>query len=484
MYPRDLPVLAAPQAVDFSSPLIPQQYVHPGMSLHQLLSIIWAYRNQSLMIAAAVIFLVALACWVWPRTYDSTATLMVKFEVNDPLAGSEFPVGLLGSYMSTQVELARGSEVLLPVIDQLKLTEQKDYAAGYSGEPNGLRNWVEAKVRKNLVVEQGRYGSQLIYVTYSASDPAEAALIANEIARVYSEQQHQRLTGPANERAKRYTQQISELKSKVIKAQDEVTAYRQKSGLVDSDSKSNIDMQLLFTLEQRLLEAQNVYRAADARAAGDQSVGSQVLGSTMIQSLKIQLAQQDSRLAELQTTLGERHPQVLELRQLRGVTKRALSSELGAYYGNASSERSSSLQLEKKLQKAVEEQRAKVIGIRQMQDDGAKYQLELESAQSLYKRALDGYDQVMFASGGGYTNLNFISRAIPPSKASKPKVRTALLLACLIGGALGLGIPLIYELMHRRVRCRDDVERDHGIPVLAELRSFNSPGTQLAMGST
>jgi hypothetical protein len=38
-------------------------------------------------------------------------------------------------------------------------------------------------------------------------------------------------------------------------------------------------------------------------------------------------------------------------------------------------------------------------------------------------------------------------------------------------GILGLGIPLGFELFHRRVRCRDDLERHHGIPVLVEFGS-------------
>jgi len=36
-------------------------------------------------------------------------------------------------------------------------------------------------------------------------------------------------------------------------------------------------------------------------------------------------------------------------------------------------------------------------------------------------------------------------------------------------GFLGLVVPLIYELTNRRVRCRDDLERDSGVPVLAEF---------------
>ena len=37
------------------------------------------------------------------------------------------------------------------------------------------------------------------------------------------------------------------------------------------------------------------------------------------------------------------------------------------------------------------------------------------------------------------------------------------------GVFLGLFVPLIYELVNRRVRCRDDLERDNGVPVLAEF---------------
>jgi len=404
MYPRDLPALTAtptPLALPFG-----QDFgAAPGMSSTQIASILWAYRKQTLLIAGAVIFAVAVACWLWPRTYEAQATLMVDFEVNDPLAGREFPTGLLGSYMATQVELARGSEVLLPVVDRLDLTHNPDYSAGYGGAGAGLRTWVETRVRKNLVVEQGRFGSQLIYVTYAAGSPLEAAQVANAVADVYSETQYKRLTGPANERAKRYTEQIGELKDKVARAQEQVTEFRKQSGLIGSDAKTDVDMH-----------------------------------STMIQTLKPQLAVQTSRLAELRATFGERHPQVLELQSQIAATRQSLNAELKAYSDRAAAE----------------------LG-------GAKYQLELDSAQSVYKRALEGYDQVMFASAGGYTNVNFVSRAAPPPKASKPKVGIALLVACFVGIGLGVAVPLCYELLNRRVRCRDDVERDHGIPVLVEL---------------
>jgi uncharacterized protein involved in exopolysaccharide biosynthesis len=183
MNPRDLPMLATATPLSLHNPYLSQAPpAQPGMSLPQFAAILWAYRKLSLVIAAVVVASVGAALLMWPRTYEATATLMVDFEVNDPLGGREFPTGLLGSYMATQVELARGSEVLLPVIERLKLTKNADYAAGHSGDADSLPVWVETKVRKKLLVEQGKYGSQLIYVTYGAGTAAEAAQVANAVA--------------------------------------------------------------------------------------------------------------------------------------------------------------------------------------------------------------------------------------------------------------------------------------------------------------
>jgi hypothetical protein len=43
-----------------------------------------------------------------------------------------------------------------------------------------------------------------------------------------------------------------------------------------------------------------------------------------------------------------------------------------------------------------------------------------------------------------------------------------------LGGGLGAGLPVAFELfINRRIRCRDDLERGFGVPVLIELRSTN-----------
>jgi uncharacterized protein involved in exopolysaccharide biosynthesis len=289
------------------------------------------------------------------------------------------------------------------------------------------------------------------------------------VAEVYKEQDYTRSTGPPGERAKRYAQQLNELKSKVDQAQKGVTAFHQRNGLLDEGNKTNVDVVLLATLEGRLLEAQNARRTAEARASADQSVNDQVLSSSLVQSLKTQLAALESRLAQLTTIYTQKHPDIRELQSQIGATRRSLASTLQSYSANASAGLNVAHRLEQNLQQAVAEQRAKVLAKGQLHDEAAKYLLELESAQAVYRRSLEGYDQIMFASGGHYTNVSFVSRATPPVRASKPKVLTGLILGCIAAAILGFGIPLGYELFNRRVRCRDDLERQHGIPVLVEF---------------
>jgi uncharacterized protein involved in exopolysaccharide biosynthesis len=472
----NLPVaFPAQQPLTLTPAAIPLSYVNPGISVSQLLSILLAYRKQSLAIALSLIALTCLVVKIIPRRYVATATLMLNYQVNDPLAGEEFPIGLLGSYISTQIELMQSSEVLQPVIERLKLTSRRDYTEGYSGNASSLSDRIQKSMAKNLTVEQGRYGSQLIYVTYAAENPEDSAAIANAVADVYSEQQYQRQTGPASERAQRYSTQLEELKDKVSRAQDKVTEFRQRTGLIGSDVHLDVDMELLSALEQRLLEAENAQRTAEVSAAANQSVAGQVLSSTLIQTLKSQLAAQQAKLAEYSTTLGAHHPQVLELQSEMAATRRSLAEELQSYNSSASSQLSESRQMVQKLQKAVDEQKSKVLGLRKLQDEAAKYTLELDSAQTVYKRALDSYDQIMVASNGHYTNVRFISRATPPLRADKPNTIKLLLVGCVIALFSAIAGPLVYEMLNRRVRCRDDLERDHGIPVLTEFSPGHRP---------
>jgi len=399
------------------------------LSQAQIFSILHAYRVHAAIIAGVFLIATALFTKTLPKTYLASATLLVNTQSSDPLAAGQAPATQFFSYMSTEVQLMQSAEVLLPVIDKLKLSSNRDYTDGYHGNGSDLREWVKENLIKDLNIELGPASSQLIYVNASARDPQLAAQLANTVADTYLDQERQRTAGPASERAKRYSQELSELKDKVRIAQDQVTAFRQRTGVTEAAARNgSVEALLLASLETRLQEAQNERRAAEVRSGADQNLSAVAAGSATIQLLKTEINTATAQLAQLRATLGAQHPKVLELQGKIDANKRTIAAE-------ARSDLTAARQLEEKLHAAVEEQRAKVLATSRLQDEGTKYVLELESAQSVYKRALDGYDQIMFAAGGHAVIVNMVSRAVPPQKASKPNKPKLVLLGGIVGSS-------------------------------------------------
>ena len=468
--PQHLP--ARPNASYAAAPVVAaEQDAAAGISLLQVFCILRAHVRLSIAIVSGVLALTVAVLLVLPKSYSAIATLMITYQSRDPLAGEQVPLGLLGNYIATQAELITSPAILMPVVDQLNLTQNKDFTAGFrGGNAEALKDYVEKNLSKALVVNEGT-GGEILYIQATSQTAAMAARLANTVTDVYLEQAMRRLSGPANERAALYAAHLTELRSKVEAAQEKVTQFRAKNHLTEGVGanlpNADVEAQALTALEGKLLDAQNARRAAEAHAAEAGSAGQ---ASPLVERLKEELTLLEARLAELKSTYGPEHPKILEVESQIAARRASLDAEYRSISAGVTAEVKAARQLEQSYQHAVDQQRAKVLAVRTLQDDGAKLLLELESAQTVYRRALDGYDQIMFASTDDHTNVSVVSRALPPSAPSKSRKRK--LLAAGMAGAigLGLGIPLLYELLiDRRVRCRDDVERGFGLTVLAEL---------------
>src|SRR6202034_780148 len=458
---RNLPVLSSnspPPPV----PMVPAQYAQSTLSSAQLLAILRADRTHAIIIALALVLATGVIVKLLPKKYTAQATVLVNFESND--GTRQAPPDLFTSYLLTQVELLENREVLLTVIDRLGLTQDPEFTAGFRNDGvNTLRDWVEKQLRANLLVEQGK-GIQLLYVSATSKDRNKAAQIANTIVEVYQSRESTHGNDPSSGRAHEYSEQLADLKSKVTTAEQQMAEFRQRTGITDILAANDVETQALAALEQQLLAAQNIRRTAESKRVEDQGSTDPVMASQLIQNLKNQLSTLQAELAQSTATLGPKHPKVLELQSQIVAARTSLAHEIQSFSQNSSGTVTSASDLEGRLRRAVDDQREKLVKIRAMQDEGQKLQLELESAQTVYKRALDSYDQVMFASS------SFVSRAAVPLEPSKPNKMLLLAIGTVLAGLVGLAGPLCYELMfNRRLHCRDDLERDLGLPVLAEL---------------
>jgi polysaccharide biosynthesis transport protein len=472
------PIAAPPPSSFPPSPAVEEDAPGAGLTIAQVGAILWAYRKVSILIAIGIILVSAAVIKVLPKTYMATSQLLLNYEVNDPLAGNVFPTGLLSSYMATQMQIMQSPEFLGSIVDELKLTENKEFYAGYNGK-SSLRDYAKAALLKHLLIQPGISGSQLIYITASSSNPVTAAEIANTVAAQFTSQQVKRLNDPAAARAERYRLELEGLKQKVDVAQDKVAVYRQRLGITELGvSEGDSETQNLNAIEARLIEAQANRRQLEVKDKSNQALNSSVMNSSIVLALRNQIATLETQLAQARTTLGEQHPKVIDLRTQMDSAKREMGREIANYANSTSSELANARELEAKLLEARGAQKARVLGVRKGMDDGKKLLLELESAKQSYKAMLDNYDKVQISATGGYNNINVASRAEIPVQSARPK--KAKLLAAAILAALGLAgsLPLAYELiLNRRIRVRDDVEVAMGLPVLAEFHRVSAAGT-------
>ena len=436
----------------------------PGVSLTQIMCILRATWKRSLLILFGLIFAFGVIIKILPKSYVATATLIVNRNDKDPLAGSVLPSNWANSYIPTQIQLIRSPVVLQPVITHLHLMRDPEFTRDFEGPPAAVREEVLSNLYNALYVSQGP-GSDLLFISATSREPTEAAKIANTTAAVYLRLNRQEIDQPAVQRAKLYSQELAQLRAATIAAQNKVAAFRQQHGLVDLvPSKDDESEATLNDLEKKFLAAENRERvleaALHARAWGPGSAGPGDRGGA---GPAAQLAKEQTQLAKLRETLGPRHPEVLALESEIAATRRAITANLTAQL-------SAARKLVAQYSAAVDAQRNQVLKTRQMQDEGTKLLLELQSAEETYKRALDGYSQIEFASNGKFSDVALVSWAAPPVQATKPHKLKYFLASCVLSLGLAFGLPFAYELLFdRTLRCRDDLERNFGVPVLAQF---------------
>lgn len=448
----------------------PSDYESPGLSFQQLLTISLYYWKRSVAIGLGFFVLVALIGLTRPKQYDASVTVLINPEVNDPISGKEFPVQMLANYMATQLELISSTVVLRLVVEKLKLHDDEQIV-GDLDLPEDVRKAVaERSLQERMYVNQKTYGSQLVTIYFRDESPVGAADTVNAIAEVYVSREYER-NGDSDKALVTYSAQLNELKSRVDAAQEQLAAFQKRTGLINFGDRDDQTAIALANLESDLLAAQSKRRMLEVDA-GSRRASDLEGPNSNVGALRAKLAEQEGLMTQYRLTDGARNPRVVELQASIDATRAELDRASRSVNSASYSELSAARQLEARLKAAIDEQRKRVITQGELIEEGRKLKLEFDTAQANYRRAFEKFDEISRSSSSSYNNLKIVSRASPPTRASSRRTRTTLLIAMVLGGGAGVVLPLGWGFLFRRVRCRDDIERDFGTPVLVEFSAI------------
>lgn len=447
------------------------EYESPGISIQQILTISLRFWKQSLMIGFVFFMIVATYGLTRPKQYDASVTVLINPEVNDPISGKEFPIQMLANYMATQLELISSTVVLRLVVERLKLHDDEDIV-GDLDLPEDVRKAVaERSLQERMYVNQKTYGSQLVTIYFRDPSPVGAAETVNAIAEVYVSREYER-NADSEKALATYSAQLNELKTRVDAAQEKLAAFQKRTGLINFGDKDDQTAISLANLESDLLAAQSKRRMLEVEAGSRRASDLDGGPNSAVGALRAKLAEQEGLMTQYRLTDGPRNPRVIELQASIDATRAELDRASRSINSASYAEVAAARQLEARIQAAIEDQRKRVITQGELIEEGRKLKLEFDTAQGNYRRAFEKFDEISRSSSSSYNNLKIVSRASPPTRASSRRTRTTLLMAIVVCGGAGVVLPLGWGFLFRRARCRDDIERDFGVPVLVEFSAL------------
>lgn len=444
------------------------------MTFGQFLSILRARKWAALLVFALVVATTVVVSLLLPKQYKGEASVVIDAKP-DPVTAMVNPTAALPSFMATQVDILTSDRVAMRVIRDLKLTDVPALREQWQDEGEGkgtFEQYLITLLQKYLDVKPSRE-SNVITITYKSADPRFAAGMANAFAQAYIATTLELRVDPAQNFKKFFDLQTKDARDTLEKAQAKLSAYQQQKGIIATDERLDVENARLNELSSQYTQLQAL--SAESSSRQTQAQGTQgdrlqeVLNNPVIGGLKVDLSRGEARLQELSAKYGDAHPQVVEAKANIAELRARIDAETRKITGGVGVSNTINKSREAQLRVALEAQRAKVLQMKAVRDEGLVLQREVENAQRMYDSLAVRLSQSGLEAQNTQSYANMLTVAQPPAEHSSPKLLLNTLLAVFLGLLLALAVALLKELADRRVRAPEDAVAALGLPVLGIL---------------
>ena len=444
------------------------------MSFGQFLAILKARWRGALLVFLLTVASSITVSMLLPKQYSATASVVVDFKpdpVTAMIYGGLPPPGLIG----TQVEVLQSERVARRVIRNLKLADSPQVREQWLEVTEGkgsIETWLLDAFQKRLDVKPSRE-TGVISVSYKATDPNFAAGVANAYIQAYLETSLALRVDPAKQYSAFFDSRAKEARDTLEKAQTRLSDFQKAKGIVATDERLDVETVRLNELSSQALVLQALASEAGSRQSQARGASAdkmqEVLNNPLIGALKTDMSRAEARLQELNSRLGNDHPQVVEARANIASLRSRIESETQRVTGGVGVSDSIARQRGADVRAALEAQRAQVLRMKAVRDEGSVLMRDVESAQRTFDTVVARFNQSTLESQTTQSNVSLLTAAEPPLEPSSPKIVLNTALAIFLGAALAIGGALLLELMNRRVRSTEDVSVTLGLSLLGVL---------------
>ena len=442
----------------------------------------WRVIKNRMGLILLTFFLVMVTSGVYvfflPRQYYSRVTVEIKPDNNKGLD----PINMGGmnradpTFISTQFNILKKTEILYPVIQKLDLVSKLS-PAGSPMSPS----WVARVLEKSMNVQEQR-NTTLIEVGIYNTDARLAADIANTIATTYRDKRIDDLKKNVDQTLAEMRDELDNKRTDVKNLFAEAAKIRTEESIIDADPENSnalvsLSEKPLFMTEQTVVEKRTlVDQLRNTLTRIEELKPEELLEAlrtlniddpTMLKTLPQLQDAQSEEAKLLNSGLGENHMRVRSLRAQRDVYRATLAQQLDSIKRSQRTKLSIEEINLKTIEDKLSDLRAKQIKEKTLLTGYVEKKANYLSAKSLLMAIEQRYAAAKFDQVLSTIPVKIWEKAEPGLYPEKPKVPVYMLLAALIGIVVGVGLAFFIEYLDTSVKTIEDIEKYLSLTVLA-----------------
>jgi uncharacterized protein involved in exopolysaccharide biosynthesis/Mrp family chromosome partitioning ATPase len=352
--------------------------------------------------------------------------------------------------VESQARVIASDNVLRRVVATEGLDHDPEFMRGALAQQYGALAALN-ELQKHVQVKRSER-TYVVDVSVTSEDPAKAARIANAIAQTYLTEQTEVRSNAARQISQSLTGRLKELQNRVRDAEQKVEAYKASHNIVGANGEL-VNEQQLTNLNTQLSLARA--RTSEAKARLDQvesvlhsktPIGAfpEAVQSQTISMLRSQYAEIMRRDAEQKSSLGERHPAVIEIEAQGARLQKLIEDEVNRIAQSDSAEYERAKADEDMLSRQVDALKntavstnESLVGLRELERD-------VQASRAVYESFLVRSRETGEQEQVDTKNIRIISKADRPIYRSSPPPSLIVgLAAALLGFASGVGIVIM-----------------------------------------
>ena len=438
--------------------------------------------RKEIVLAVALLVIITVTAWTMtlPRMYEAEAKISLKEDQADMEVFG--PNGAAFSYnpffLRTQFEIIQSRQILYQVIESLNLT--KEWGKKFNQDKTPISRALAFSILSGALHVQPYRDTSLISIVVRLEDGSEAALVANETAKIFREHRLGEKRAQMMRGLEALDGEIEKQQDKVNKAEEELEHLRKDLGVATMGGFGGmqIDKLKLQAMQGDLIAARVDMLVRKSRLDQIQNLNGEdllsasqfIVGDVSLNSLRQQITDTQVSLKLMLENLGENHPDVKRLRAGMDELKQRLADGLSGM--------KKGLEADYQVAKAkydVLDQELSAVKKTDIDAERDKYlpynkaERKLENERAVLTALKSRLAQQAIELQIPRTPVEVIDPAEPSNSPVSPNLFFNVLIGIVAGIVAGIGLAFFLEYLDTSIKTVDDIEKYLSLPVLGAI---------------